>query len=177
MLRDGFPINVLNQIKAVPEVCGIYCATANDVDVLVAASDRGRAIIGVIDGSPPAGIENRRGRHRAAPSPARHWLQALIAVAPVAEHQGRAVRVQHAVQADRPEQPPGEAAVPPAATTSRSAPCAACGNTSAAFPSVTTGRTRTSGSMVLNPASAANRPRRPRSSAPALDKDHQPPFP
>jgi hypothetical protein len=57
MLRDGFPINVLNQIKAVPEVCGIYCATANDVDVLVAASDRGRAIIGVIDGSPPAGIE------------------------------------------------------------------------------------------------------------------------
>jgi uncharacterized protein len=57
MLRDGFPINVLNQIKAVPEVCGIYCATANDVDVLVAASDRGRAIIGVVDGSPPAGIE------------------------------------------------------------------------------------------------------------------------
>jgi adenosine/AMP kinase len=57
LLRDGFPINVLNQIKAVPEVCGIYCATANDVDVLVAVSDRGRGIIGVIDGSPPAGIE------------------------------------------------------------------------------------------------------------------------
>ncbi|MGA2827720.1 MAG: adenosine-specific kinase [Streptosporangiaceae bacterium] len=57
LLRDGFPINVLNQIKAVPEVCGIYCATANDVDVLVAVSDRGRGIIGVIDGSPPTGIE------------------------------------------------------------------------------------------------------------------------
>ena len=57
LLRDGFPINVLNQVKAVPEVCGIYCATANDVDVLVAVSERGRGIVGVIDGSPPVGIE------------------------------------------------------------------------------------------------------------------------
>jgi adenosine/AMP kinase len=57
LLRDGFPINVLNQVKAVPEVCRIYCATANEVDVLVAVTERGRGIAGVIDGSPPVGIE------------------------------------------------------------------------------------------------------------------------
>jgi adenosine/AMP kinase len=57
LLKDGFPINVLNQVKAVPEVCGIYCATANDVGVLVAVTERGRGIAGVIDGSPPVGIE------------------------------------------------------------------------------------------------------------------------
>jgi adenosine/AMP kinase len=57
LLKDGFPINVLNQVKAVPEVCGIYCATANDVGVLIAVTERGRGIAGVIDGSPPVGIE------------------------------------------------------------------------------------------------------------------------
>ena len=57
LLRDGFPINVLNQVKAVPEVCCVYCATANEVDVLVAVTERGRGIAGVIDGSPPVGIE------------------------------------------------------------------------------------------------------------------------
>jgi len=57
LLREGFPINVLNQVKAVPEVCTIFCATANPVDVLVAITGRGRGVIGVIDGSPPAGIE------------------------------------------------------------------------------------------------------------------------
>ena len=57
LLREGFPINVLNQVKAVPEVCAVYCATANDVDVLVAVTDHGRGVVGVIDGSPPAGIE------------------------------------------------------------------------------------------------------------------------
>jgi uncharacterized protein len=57
LLRDGFPINVLNQVKAVPEVCGIYCATANEVGVLVAVTERGRGIAAVIDGSPPVGIE------------------------------------------------------------------------------------------------------------------------
>jgi uncharacterized protein len=57
LLKDGFPINVLNQVKAVPEVCGIYCATANDVGVLVAVTERGRGIAGVIDGSPPVGVE------------------------------------------------------------------------------------------------------------------------
>jgi hypothetical protein len=57
MLRDGFPVNVLNQIKAVPEVCTIFCATANPVEILVAATDSGRGVAGVIDGRPPVGTE------------------------------------------------------------------------------------------------------------------------
>jgi adenosine/AMP kinase len=57
LLRDGFPVNVLNQIKAVPEVCTIFCATANDVDVIVAVTDGGRGIVGVIDGEPPVDVE------------------------------------------------------------------------------------------------------------------------
>ena len=57
MLREGFPVNVLNPVQAVPEVCGIFCATANPVQVLVAVTDAGRGIIGVIDGSPPVGVE------------------------------------------------------------------------------------------------------------------------
>jgi len=57
MLRNGFPVNVLNPVKAVPEVCAIFCATANPVDVLVASSGRGRGIVGVVDGSPPVGVE------------------------------------------------------------------------------------------------------------------------
>lgn len=50
-LKDVFPINVLRAIKQVPEVCSIYCATANPVDVLVVENTRGRGIVGVIDGS------------------------------------------------------------------------------------------------------------------------------
>jgi uncharacterized protein len=57
MLREGFPVNVLNQVKAVPEVCTVFCATANPTDVLVVATGRGRGVIGVIDGSPPVGVE------------------------------------------------------------------------------------------------------------------------
>lgn len=57
-LRDGFPVNVLNQVKLVPEVCTIYCASANPVDVLVAVTERGRGVVGVIDGSPPVGVES-----------------------------------------------------------------------------------------------------------------------
>jgi adenosine/AMP kinase len=56
-LRDGYPVNVLNALKQVPEVCTIYCATANPVEVLIAQTDLGRSIIGVVDGMPPAGIE------------------------------------------------------------------------------------------------------------------------
>lgn len=56
-LRDGFPVNVLNAIKQVPEVCTIYCATANPVEVVVVETDLGRGIIGVVDGAPPAGVE------------------------------------------------------------------------------------------------------------------------
>ncbi len=57
LLRDGFPLNVLNPVKAVPEVCTIFCATANPVDIIVAATQRGRGIAGVIDGETPLGVE------------------------------------------------------------------------------------------------------------------------
>lgn len=56
-MRGGFPINVLNAIKAVPEVCTVFCATANEVEVIVAQTDLGRAVLGVVDGLPPAGVE------------------------------------------------------------------------------------------------------------------------
>ena len=56
-LRDGFPVNVLNQVKLVPEVCRIYCATANPVQVIVGETATGRAILGVVDGGSPLGVE------------------------------------------------------------------------------------------------------------------------
>lgn len=56
-LDHGYPLNVLNAIRNVPEVVGIFCATANKVDVVVAVTDRGRGIVGVIDGEPPLGVE------------------------------------------------------------------------------------------------------------------------
>jgi adenosine/AMP kinase len=56
-LRNAFPINVLNAVKACPEVCSIYCATANPVEVIVAETQQGRAILGVVDGLPPQGVE------------------------------------------------------------------------------------------------------------------------
>jgi adenosine/AMP kinase len=57
VMREGFPINVLNAVKAVPEVCSIYCATANAVEVVVAETEQGRGVLGVIDGEPPLGVE------------------------------------------------------------------------------------------------------------------------
>lgn len=57
VLRDGFPINVLGRIKDVAEVCTIHCATANPVEAIVAGTDQGRGILGVIDGSSPKGVE------------------------------------------------------------------------------------------------------------------------
>ena len=57
VMREGYPINVLGRIKDVPEVCSIFCATANPVEVVVAESGQGRAILGVVDGSSPRGIE------------------------------------------------------------------------------------------------------------------------
>jgi adenosine/AMP kinase len=56
-MSGGFPINILNTIKAVPEVCAIYCATANPVEVIVAETGSGRGILGVIDGLKSKGIE------------------------------------------------------------------------------------------------------------------------
>jgi adenosine/AMP kinase len=57
LIREAFPINVLNSIKMCPEVCSIYCATANPLEVVVAESEQGRGIMGVIDGSSPKGVE------------------------------------------------------------------------------------------------------------------------
>ncbi len=56
-MKDSFPINVLRAIKQVPEVCRIICATANPLQVIVAKTDQGRGILGVVDGYPPLGIE------------------------------------------------------------------------------------------------------------------------
>eukprot|EP00727_Mastigamoeba_balamuthi_P002914 m51a1_g1262 putative membrane protein (161) ;mRNA; r:55383-56263 len=56
-LKNAFPVNVLNPIKAVPEVCRIFCATANPVQVVVAKSSQGRGVMGVIDGFAPKGVE------------------------------------------------------------------------------------------------------------------------
>ncbi len=56
-LRNGFPINVLNRIQDVAEVVNIYCATANPVQVIVAETEQGRGVLGVVDGSSPRGVE------------------------------------------------------------------------------------------------------------------------
>jgi len=57
LLGNAYPINVLNAVKMVPEVCRIFCATANPVEVLVAETEHGRGVVGVVDGIPPLGIE------------------------------------------------------------------------------------------------------------------------
>jgi hypothetical protein len=57
-MRDGYPINVLGRIRDIPEICSIYCATANAVEVIVAETEQGRGVLGVIDGSSPKGIES-----------------------------------------------------------------------------------------------------------------------
>lgn len=59
-LREGYPVNVLNQVKQVPEVCRIFCATANPVEVVIAETALGRAILGVVDGAPPLGVESEQ---------------------------------------------------------------------------------------------------------------------
>ncbi|MGV8177027.1 MAG: adenosine-specific kinase [Candidatus Bilamarchaeaceae archaeon] len=56
-MKDCYPINVLNAVKSVPEVCGIFAATANPLQVIVAGSGQGRGVLGVIDGSSPLGVE------------------------------------------------------------------------------------------------------------------------
>ena len=61
VMKDAFPINVLNAIKMCQEVCSIYCATANPVEVIIAETDQGRGIVGVIDGFPPKGVEKEDG--------------------------------------------------------------------------------------------------------------------
>ncbi|MGV2828961.1 adenosine-specific kinase [Myxosarcina sp. GI1(2024)] len=58
VLKDAYPINFLNAIKQCPEVCQIYCATANPVEVITAETELGRGILGVVDGSSPKGVES-----------------------------------------------------------------------------------------------------------------------
>lgn len=57
VMRGAYPVNVLQRIKQVPEVCCVLCATANDLEIVVAESDLGRGIVGVIDGRTPLGVE------------------------------------------------------------------------------------------------------------------------
>ncbi|MFH1688807.1 MAG: adenosine-specific kinase [Candidatus Eisenbacteria bacterium] len=59
VMTEGFPINVLNAVKACPEVCGIYCATANQVQAIVVETEQGRGILGVVDGESPKGVEGQ----------------------------------------------------------------------------------------------------------------------
>ncbi len=58
-LGNAYPVNVLNAVKNVPEVCGIYCATANEVEVVIAETEHGRGVLGVIDGMKSKGIETQ----------------------------------------------------------------------------------------------------------------------
>ncbi len=58
VMSDAFPINVLKAIQGAPEVCTIFCATANPVQVIVAETEQGRGVLGIIDGSSPKGIES-----------------------------------------------------------------------------------------------------------------------
>jgi adenosine/AMP kinase len=59
-LREGYPVNVLNQLKQVPEVCQIFCATANRVEVVIGETQQGRGILGVVDGEVPVGVESEQ---------------------------------------------------------------------------------------------------------------------
>jgi len=61
VLKDAFPINILNAVKMCQEVCNIFCATANRVEVILAQSEQGRGVLGVIDGSSPKGMEKEDG--------------------------------------------------------------------------------------------------------------------
>jgi uncharacterized protein len=66
VMRDSYPVNVLNAIKQCPEVCHVFCATANPLEVVVAQSELGRGVLGVIDGSSPKGVEtdgDKKKRH------------------------------------------------------------------------------------------------------------------
>ena len=66
-MREGYPINVLGRIRDLPEICTIFCATANPLEVIIAETEQGRGILGVIDGSRPLGVETESGlewRHR-----------------------------------------------------------------------------------------------------------------
>lgn len=62
LLRGAYPINLLNAVKLCPEVCQVFCATANAVQALVARTDQGRGVVGVVDGAPPRAREDERAK-------------------------------------------------------------------------------------------------------------------
>jgi adenosine/AMP kinase len=65
-MRDGYPVNVLGRIREIPEICTIFCATANPLEVIVAETEQGRGVLGVIDGNSPKGVEtdaDKKWRH------------------------------------------------------------------------------------------------------------------
>ncbi|MGC8622730.1 MAG: adenosine-specific kinase [Candidatus Micrarchaeia archaeon] len=64
LFKNAFPINVLNSIKAVPEVARVYCATANDVEVITGITRNGRSVLGVVDGSAAKGIESKQDKYK-----------------------------------------------------------------------------------------------------------------
>ncbi|HTM57989.1 MAG TPA: adenosine-specific kinase [Candidatus Udaeobacter sp.] len=64
LLRGAYPINLLGAIKQCPEVCQVFCATANPVEALVAETGQGRGVLGVVDGSPPQGVEDEAARNQ-----------------------------------------------------------------------------------------------------------------
>lgn len=59
-LKDGYPINVLNAVKMVPEVCRIFCASANPIEVVLVETEQGRGVLGVIDGLKTKGVEDEK---------------------------------------------------------------------------------------------------------------------
>ena len=61
LLENAYPISIMNAIRSIPEVCSIFCATANPVEVVLAKSEQGRGVLGVIDGSSPKGVEDESG--------------------------------------------------------------------------------------------------------------------
>jgi adenosine/AMP kinase len=61
LLKEAFPINILNAVKMCQEVCNLFCATANPVEVILAQTDQGRGVLGVVDGASPQGIEKEDG--------------------------------------------------------------------------------------------------------------------
>lgn len=61
-IKDAFPVNILGAVRDVSEVCSIFCATANPVEVVVAETDQGRGIMGVVDGESPKGVEDDKGK-------------------------------------------------------------------------------------------------------------------
>ena len=64
LLGNAFPVNVLNAVKAVPEVCRVICATANALQVVVAVTEQGRGILGVVDGEPPLAVEDEAAKQQ-----------------------------------------------------------------------------------------------------------------